>query len=366
MSSKPKLAIYWAAGCGGCEIAFLEIQEHLLELAGAVDLVFCPCLVDTKYGDLEAMDDDAIDLCLFNGSIRTEENVRLAQLLRRRSRLLVSFGACAAMGGIPGLANISDPSALLQRVYLTAESVDDPEAEIPSPAARLPNGEPADLPALWPRVDALSQVVPVDYLMPGCPPEGHQVWQVCQALLAGDLPPPGSVIGAGEQTVCEECPLHKHDRPLERVARPHEVIPDGTTCLLEQGILCLGIGTRSGCRARCPSVQLPCRGCYGPSGRAEDAGLQLVGALGGLLAPTDEQEIRSLVDTMVDPVGTLYRFGLPGSSLGGRRPDHPDPSPGGRRSDHPDRSPAGHRAAHPESREPDPVPDRQGGSGETA
>ena len=115
MSPKPKLALYWAASCGGCEIAFLEIQEHLLELADAVDLVFCPCLVDTKYADLRALPDGAIDLCLFNGAIRTEENAHLARLLRQKSRALVSFGACAALGGIPGLANLTEPAALLER-----------------------------------------------------------------------------------------------------------------------------------------------------------------------------------------------------------------------------------------------------------
>lgn len=340
MSPKPKLAMYWAASCGGCEIALLEIQEHLLELADAVELVFCPCLVDTKYADLEALADDAIDLCLFNGAIRTEENAHLARVLRQKSRALVSFGACAALGGIPGLANLTDPAALLERVYHGAESVDDPAGPLPSPQARLPNGEGARLPALRARVGALHQEVPVDYVMPGCPPEGHQVWQVCQALLRDELPAPGAILGAGDETVCQECPLEKHDRPLTTIARPHQRIPDGATCLLEQGILCLGIGTRSGCGARCPTVQMPCRGCYGPSGGAEDAGLQLVGALGGMLEPTDEVAIRALTEAVADPVGTLYRFGLPASALGGPRPEAtadrvpgPGPVPGPVRTD---------------------------------
>ncbi len=317
--AKAKLAIYWAASCGGCEIAFLEIQERLLTVAESVDLVFCPCLVDTKYADLEAMPDGDIDLCLFNGAIRTEENEHLARLLRQKSKLLVAFGACATMGGIPGLANASTREALLERVYLTTESLENPEGVVPDPEARLPNGEPCHLPPLRRRVGALHHVVPVDFAMPGCPPEGERVWDVCEAVLAGTLPAPGAIIGAGDDTVCEECPLEKRDTPIEIIHRPHLHLPEPGRCLLEQGILCHGIGTRSGCNARCPTVGVPCRGCYGPAGRAQDAGLQLVGAVGALLASSCEDDIQGLAGDIADPVGTLYRFSLPGSILGGLR-----------------------------------------------
>lgn len=322
--ARPRIAIYWAASCGGCEIAFLEIQERILDLMEAAELVFCPCLMDIKVSDVEAFPDGHIDACLWNGALRTEENVRLARLLRRKSKALIAYGACASLGGIPGLANTTRPGEVLRRAFLTTESTDNPEGLVPNAEALLPSGEPALLPALLPSVHTLADAVPVDYVLPGCPPEANRIWEVCQALVSGALPPPGSVLGAGSGSVCEECHLRKRDLGITSLRRPHLVLPDPETCLLEQGILCLGLGTRAGCGARCPSVTMPCRGCYGPSGATTDAGLALTGALGGLLAPAEEGAIEALVTAIADPVGTLYRFGLPGSALGGRR----DPGPG--------------------------------------
>ncbi len=315
---KLKIAVYWAASCGGCEISVLEIHHHITQLMDAADLVFCPCLVDTKYADVEAMDDDAIDLCLFNGAIRTEENVHLAELLRRTSKTLVAFGACASAGGIPGIANASTLEALMERVYLTTPSTDNPDGVMPQPSTDMGEGVRLTLPKLLPMVKALHHVVPVDYTVPGCPPEGKQVWRVIEAVVSGDLPPPGAVLGAGDRTVCDECRLEKRDTKITAFVRPHELIPDNTTCLLEQGMVCMGPATRSGCDARCPDVNMPCRGCYGPAGDGfnEDAGLKMIGVLGGLLEPGNEDALRSLMDEIADPVGTLYRFGLPGSMLG--------------------------------------------------
>ncbi len=316
-AAKLKVAMYWAASCGGCEISFLEIHHHLAAFSDAAELVFCPCLVDTKYSDLEATDDRAIDLCLFNGAIRTQENLRMAALLRRKSKILVAYGACASSGGIPGLANTSTLDELMERVYLTTPSTDNSEGVLPRPSTEIAPGVELQLPPLLPTVRSLHKVVEVDYTLPGCPPEGKQVWMVLQAVLAGDLPPPGSLIGAGRSTVCDECALEKRDRRVSRFRRPQEVVPDGETCLLEQGVVCLGPATRSGCEARCPGVNMPCRGCYGAAGAdpCGDLGLKMVGVLGSLPEPGDEQEIQSVVDAIPDPVGTLERFALADSRL---------------------------------------------------
>ena len=80
--SKFKFAMYWAGSCGGCEIALLEIQAKIIEVDQNYDVVFWPAAADFKYKDLEAYDDDYIDVCLFNGCIRNSENERLANLLR--------------------------------------------------------------------------------------------------------------------------------------------------------------------------------------------------------------------------------------------------------------------------------------------
>ncbi|HYB67671.1 MAG TPA: F420-nonreducing hydrogenase, partial [Candidatus Acidoferrales bacterium] len=103
--TKPRIAFNWASSCGGCEIAVLELGTKLVELNDKIDIVFWPVALDFKYSDLESMSDKNIDVTFFNGAIQTSENLHLAQLLRAKSKLLVAFGACAIMGGIPALAN---------------------------------------------------------------------------------------------------------------------------------------------------------------------------------------------------------------------------------------------------------------------
>jgi len=86
---KLKFAFYWAASCGGCEIAVLDINEKILDVVAIADIVFWPVALDYKYKDVEAMPDKSIDICFFNGAIRTEENEHMAKLLRQKSKILV-------------------------------------------------------------------------------------------------------------------------------------------------------------------------------------------------------------------------------------------------------------------------------------
>lgn len=299
-----RIAAYSAAGCGGCDIALLDIHEHIIELVAAADIVFWPAATDFKYFDVEQMPDGSIDACFFNGAIRTEENRHVAELLRRKSKLLVAFGACSAMGGVPGLGNFYGTEAILERAY-TTESTDTlggrPEQSADSP-----------VPALTSRVSRLSDVVPVDLEIPGCPPEAHQVWAVCQALIAGTVTP-GGIAGAGTRSVCEECSRAKRGVRVSKFVRSHEIVPEPDWCLLEQGIVCMGPATRSGCGARCTSVAMPCRGCYGPAGDSIDHGAAMAAALGSVIDSDDEATIRSIVADIVDPAGTFYCFSLPSS-----------------------------------------------------
>src|SRR4030067_3251005 len=123
---KPKLALYWAASCGGCEIAVLDIEEKILDVDANFEIVFWPCAMDFKYKDVQAMPDKAIDLCLFNGGIRTSENKEMAELLRKKSKILVAFGSCAQEGCIPGLANLHDRKEIFEKVYVKSKSVSNP------------------------------------------------------------------------------------------------------------------------------------------------------------------------------------------------------------------------------------------------
>jgi F420-non-reducing hydrogenase small subunit len=314
--AKPKFAIYWAASCGGCEIAFLDIREKILDVDAAVDLVFCPCIMDTKYEDVEKMADKEIDVTLFNGAIRSEENLHIAELLRRKSKILVAYGSCASEGCIPGLGNLTDKKGICDYVYNESPSTNNPENKRPQPVTSVDAGDLV-LPPLFNYVRTLEQVVDVDYKMPGCPPVPEQIWAVIQVILSGNLPPKGSVIGVNPKTVCDECERSKDEKRIKSFIRPQFVKDvDPEICLLEQGIVCNGPATHAGCGALCPEVNLGCRGCYGPAEGIQDMGGKLAGAISSVIDSDDEKEIESISRQIVDPVGTFYRFSLPSSILG--------------------------------------------------
>ncbi|MGC8898529.1 MAG: oxidoreductase [Bacteroidota bacterium] len=313
--SKPKLALYWAASCGGCEIAVLDIEEKILDVASFFDIVFWPCAMDFKYKDVEAMPEKSIDLCLFNGAIRTSENEAMARLLREKSKVLVAFGSCAAEGCIPGLANLTTREEIFQWVYKESPSTVNTDAVRPKTHVSVPEGE-LEIPEFYDTVRTLAQVVPVDYLIPGCPPQAPQIIAVMSLIMQGkELPPPGSVIGAGEKTCCDECPRVRKEKRIKRFYRPWEIEPKQDECLLDQGIICMGPATRSGCGALCVKANMPCRGCYGPAPNVIDQGMKMISALSSVIDSQDPGEINRILDQIADPVGTFYRFSLPDSML---------------------------------------------------
>ncbi len=317
--SKPKLALYWAASCGGCEITVLDIEEKILDVAAFFDIVFWPCAMDFKYKDVEAMEDGSIDLCLFNGAIRTSENEAIARLLRRKSKILVAFGSCACDGCIPGLANLTTREEILDWVYRGSPSTINENGVRPQPKVRVPEGE-LEIPEFYEEVRTLAQVVPVDYFMPGCPPQPPQIVKVMTAIMTGaQLPPPGSVIGAGDKTCCDECGRTRQEKRVKRFYRPWELVPDPDQCLLDQGIICLGPATRSGCGALCVKANMPCRGCYGPPPNVTDQGAKMISALASVIDSQDPEEIQRILDQIPDPAGTFYRFSVPASLLHRRR-----------------------------------------------
>jgi F420-non-reducing hydrogenase small subunit len=320
MADKLKLALYWAASCGGCEIAIVELREKILDLDAAADILFWPCAMDFKYKDVEAMSDQHIDVCLFNGAIRTSENEHLAHLLRKKSKVLVAFGSCAHEGCIPGLANLFDRQSIFERVYLEVPSVDNPTGAVPQTTYQMPEGE-IQIPYFYNTVKTLAQVEDVDYFIPGCPPQPHQIWAVIEAILTGNLPPKGSVVGATEKTVCDECKHKREEKRIKKFYRIHEIIPDPERCLFDQGIICAGPATRGGCGALCPQVNIPCRGCYGPPPNVIDQGSSLLSAVASVVDADTEEEAARIVGEIPDPIGTFYRFSLPDSLLHRRKMD---------------------------------------------
>lgn len=314
MSDKLKLGLYWAASCGGCEITVLDIHEAILEVAAIADILFWPVALDFKYADVEAMPDKHIDVCLFNGAIRNSEQEHIAKLLRAKSKVLVAFGACAHIGGIPGLANTSNREAIFSWVYKESPSTENSNGTYPQTSFEAPEGR-LTIPTFYNSVRTLAQTVPVDYFVPGCPPTAQQVWNVVQAIATGKLPQAGSVVGANDKTVCDECKRVKEEKKVGAFRRPHEVIVEPERCLLEQGLICAGPATRGGCGAQCLSADMPCRGCYGPTAGVTDQGAKLLSAVSSIIDAANETEAKRIVDQIVDPLGTAYRFSLPSSQL---------------------------------------------------
>lgn len=317
-NGKPKFAMYWAAGCGGCEIAVLNTHDTILEVDANFDVVFWPVAMDAKYKDVEAMEDRAITLCLLNGSIRNDENAELAYLLRRKSQILVAFGSCACEGCIPGLANLYAKEQLLDTVFGTLTTDQNGNTR---PQIHYAAGEGVlEIPFFHEAVKTLGQVVRVDYFMPGCPPESNRISEVVGLVikaLHGEaaLPPAGSVIGAGNSTVCDECGRKRAEKTIAEFRRMATFQPAPEECLLEQGILCSGLATRSGCGARCPTANMPCIGCYGAAPDVVDQGARMMSAVASVVGSDDPAEIRRILYGIIDPIGTFYRFSLPASLL---------------------------------------------------
>jgi F420-non-reducing hydrogenase small subunit len=201
-------------------------------------------------------------------------------------------------------------------VYGEAPSNEANGGTVPLERTAVPEGE-LPLPAFHDTVRTLDQVVDVDFYVPGCPPTPKVIANALQALLRGELPPKGAVL-AGSRALCYECPLSgtKPEKPvLADVKRVWEVVPDPDTCLLAQGILCLGPVTRGGCEALCIGANMPCTGCFGPLDRVRDYGAKGISAVASLLDANEPDELEALAEKVPDLIGTFYRYSLPASLL---------------------------------------------------
>jgi len=262
------------------------------------------------------MEDKSIDLCLFNGSIRNSENAEIARLMRAKSKTMIAFGSCALEGGIPGLANLTTKEEIWSTVYKDSPStIVQNGGKFPQVRTAMPEGE-IDIPEMWGTVKSLDQVVDVEYYVPGCPPQPAQIWAVIEHVVSGKpLPPKGAVLGAGEKTCCDECARERKEKKLKKFYRPYEIETDPQACLLDQGIVCMGPATRSGCGALCTKANVPCRGCYGPPPNVLDQGAKMLSALSSVIDAHEPEEIERILDGIVDPMGTFYRFSLAHSIL---------------------------------------------------
>lgn len=213
--SKPTVGIFGLTGCAGDQLVILNCEDELLTI---VDLLDIRSFVMAS----SAIDEHAqLDVALVEGAVVTDRDEAMIRRIRERSRLLIAMGACAATGGIPGMAPQLDRKVLFRDVYGDDLDGFNLKAE---------------------RGRALSDVVPVDGVIPGCPIEKHEILAAIAQLLQGHLP------RLKEYPVCTECKINEN------------------RCLLvRDGEACIGSVTRAGCNARCPNLGVPCIGCRGPS-----------------------------------------------------------------------------------------------------
>jgi F420-non-reducing hydrogenase small subunit len=294
----------------------LDLDEDLLDVVEAIDIVMWPVAMDFKKDDLMRVRDGSIAAAFVNGAVRTTEQAEMAHLIRAKADIVVAFGSCAQLGGVPGLANLSNREGIFDAVYKAAQSVLNPEGTVPMVEYRE-KGRAVTLPGFFDTVRTLGQVIEVDYTIPGCPPTPKLLAGAVHALLEGTLPARGAVL-APDVALCDECP-RKATRPekttIAEFKRPHKVFIDPEKCIMAQGLLCMGPATRSACGARCVRGNMPCTGCFGPTSRVRNFGAKALSAVASIAAATEEKEVIRILDGIPDPVGSFYRYSLAASVL---------------------------------------------------
>ena len=293
-----KVAQEWLAICGGCEVTILDIGEPLLDLLPELEFVHMPVLHDHKLfgqtGEGTKMEIPQADVGIISGSIHTEENEEVAKEMRGKVKTLIAMGSCACYGGVPALRNLFTVNDLFEAVYRGSISTE--EAEEPK----------VELPPLTDRVMAVSEVVKVDFQLPGCPTTPEIVVEALTALLSG------TSFKCSDKSVCDECPTRREKKAADGTAlmRPLKMICQKgtdltqTLCFIEQGFLCLGPVTRAGCGGkakipRCIKAFMPCRGCFGPLRDDANPMVDMMGALSTVGIPPAQ---------ILDRVATFNRF----------------------------------------------------------
>jgi F420-non-reducing hydrogenase small subunit len=278
--SKPTLATIALGGCEGCHVALLDAHEGLLGLLDVVDLVFSPF---SGPDDFPAH----VDVVMVEGAVTNDSDLRRLREAREAADTLVAIGSCAVLGGIGGLRNLSELSDVQATAFGAAQ-------------------KSGLLPQLTENVHAVRDYVQVDIALSGCAPETHLIVEALSAAATG------AAFTLPRRNLCDECHRTKHEM-LEHSA---EFVSDSVyglmeletidpdTCLLEQGVMCMGPMTREGCGAKCTAVNVPCRGCSGPSRLEFEQGGKAVDALAAVLPA-------GAIMFMEDLIGTGYRFSLP-------------------------------------------------------
>ena len=299
-----RVAEEWLATCGGCEVTILDIGEPLLDLLPKLEFVHMPVLMDHKYygqtGEKTELEIPEADVGIISGSIRTEENQRVAEEMRKKCKTLIAIGSCANFGGIPALGNMYTVQDIFDKVYRGTRSTEPGDT---------PN---VDIPPLTDRVYAVSEVVKVDVQLPGCPTTPELVAEALTCLLEG------KPFTLAERSVCDDCPTKREKKAVTKIKRPLEKVEfapgqrlEEVRCFMEQGYLCQGPATRSGCGGaektpRCVRAYMTCRGCFGPIRAGANPMVDMMGALSSI--GLDVREIEDRMATFNRFIGVVGRL----------------------------------------------------------
>jgi sulfhydrogenase subunit delta len=239
MHDRPRLAIWKFASCDGCQLALLDCEDELLEIAGRVEIAhFLEASSRTAPGPY--------DVSLVEGSISTPADLDRIRRIRDESTTLVAIGACATAGGIQSLRNFADAADYARAVYPRPEWLDS-----------LPTATP------------IADHVRVDYELRGCPIDRRQLLELLSALLAGRRPE------LSRASVCVECKRRS-----------------AVCVMVAHGLPCLGPVTQAGCGAVCPAYHRGCYGCHGPVRNTAIDALERWWGTGLGVAPADVERAR--------------------------------------------------------------------------
>ncbi len=243
MSQKPTVAVHKFSSCDGCQLAFLNMGEGLLQLAQAVEIV--------HFAEAGIVDETArSDIAFVEGSISTAHDRQRIRQIRERSGLLITIGACATSGGIQALRNLQQED-WKQALYASVETIDSLATSTP-----------------------ISDHVKVDLELWGCPVRSEQLLPVLRDLLLGVTP------GTMSEPLCQQCKR------------------SGVVCtLVTEGKPCMGAVTRGGCGAVCPRLGRDCYSCSGPLDPVNQQGLQRCFEGLGLLPDVVERRFRMIHST---------------------------------------------------------------------
>ncbi len=169
--TKPKISSDWLAGCAGCHMSLLDIDERIIAVAELADIRSTPIT------DLKTPDESGVDVGILEGGVNNTYNEEVAKRMRKHCKILVALGDCAVFGGVPAMRNFFTIEECLRRAYVETESTDS--------EGKIPNDPELAVPT---RVRALEEVVPVDLFVPGCPPDADTIFYVLSELAQGRTP----------------------------------------------------------------------------------------------------------------------------------------------------------------------------------